>query len=428
MQALYKSLLTIFLVILTVHLWGQQPFCGTDHYMKELQKNFPQLLNAQQQGEVALKQMLSTTTFRKANMPLLVPVVFHVLYNSASQNIPDAQIYAQLDVLNKDFARLNADTTNTDSIFKPVASATNIRFCLATHTPQGAPTTGILRISYSGSFPSTPTVYSPEWDHLHYLNIYIGDLIPGMYGYSIVPPAPGAGSDHVVLDYETVGSTSSPGTMNGYKYGRIGTHEVAHWFGIRHTFNDSCSGVSADSCDLLGDYVCDTPPAAYPNFGCPFNLVNSCTELFPFPPPYSADMPDMYQNYTDYSYDVCRNLFTIGQATRMDAIVLLYRNQLQFASTACTPSDVNEYNELKEVSICPNPSSGNFKITLPAFLSGIKLSIFSMDGKLAYTTFVAGADAEQHTINLNSFTAGSYLLHIETNHHSVYKKIIVLQS
>ena len=38
-----------------------------------------------------------------------IPVVVHVVWNTAAQNISDAQIQSQIDVLNDDFRRLNAD-------------------------------------------------------------------------------------------------------------------------------------------------------------------------------------------------------------------------------------------------------------------------------------------------------------------------------
>jgi hypothetical protein len=36
---------------------------------------------------------------------ITIPMVFHVLYNTSAQNISDARILEQLNVLNNDFAR-----------------------------------------------------------------------------------------------------------------------------------------------------------------------------------------------------------------------------------------------------------------------------------------------------------------------------------
>src|ERR1041385_8461024 len=45
-----------------------------------------------------------------------VPVVFHVVYNTAEQNISDAQLQSQVDALNEDFTNTNADGANVPSV------------------------------------------------------------------------------------------------------------------------------------------------------------------------------------------------------------------------------------------------------------------------------------------------------------------------
>src|SRR6478735_757319 len=64
-----------------------------------------------------------------------IPVVVHVLYNTTSQNISDAQVKSQIDVLNEDFRKLNADRTNVPSAFAGLASDVEINFCLASKNP-----------------------------------------------------------------------------------------------------------------------------------------------------------------------------------------------------------------------------------------------------------------------------------------------------
>ena len=48
---------------------------------------------------------------------ITIPVVVHVLYNNAEQNISDQQIKSQIDALNNDYRRRNADAINTPSTF-----------------------------------------------------------------------------------------------------------------------------------------------------------------------------------------------------------------------------------------------------------------------------------------------------------------------
>src|SRR5664279_1420490 len=78
------------------------------------------------------------------NEVIVIPVVIHVLYNSGTQNISDQQVLSQLTVLNNDYRRLNADTTNTPLPFKNVAADARIVFCLAKVDPNGRYTSGII--------------------------------------------------------------------------------------------------------------------------------------------------------------------------------------------------------------------------------------------------------------------------------------------
>ena len=79
---------------------------------------------------------------QRSQMMVTIPVVFHILYNTAAENISEAQVLSQLQILNDDFRRLNA---NQDNVW-PQAADTQIEFCLATQDPQGNPTDGILRV------------------------------------------------------------------------------------------------------------------------------------------------------------------------------------------------------------------------------------------------------------------------------------------
>lgn len=74
-------------------------------------------------------------------------MVVHVVYNTAVQNVSHAQIQTQIDVLNKDFAKMNADTTKIPAVWKSLAANTNIQFCLAQRDPNCAATNGITRTS-----------------------------------------------------------------------------------------------------------------------------------------------------------------------------------------------------------------------------------------------------------------------------------------
>ena len=81
----------------------------------------------------------------RTNNVITIPVVVHIVYRTAAQNISNAQVQSQIQVLNEDFRRLNADAVNTPSLFQSVAADAEIQFCLATRDPLGNPTNGITR-------------------------------------------------------------------------------------------------------------------------------------------------------------------------------------------------------------------------------------------------------------------------------------------
>ena len=74
-----------------------------------------------------------------------IPVVFHIVYNQDSQNLPDSVIASQIDVLNEDYRRLNENAIDTRDEFLEFAGDPNIEFFLANVDPNGNPTNGIIR-------------------------------------------------------------------------------------------------------------------------------------------------------------------------------------------------------------------------------------------------------------------------------------------
>ncbi len=115
---------------------------------------------------------------------IIIPVVIHVLYNTADQNISDQQILSQLKSLNDDYRRLNSDAVNTPMPFSVVAADTRLSFCLAKVDPQGKATTGIIRkYTKQTSFLADDQMkFSSKggddaWDATKYLNLWVCNLV-----------------------------------------------------------------------------------------------------------------------------------------------------------------------------------------------------------------------------------------------------------
>ena len=236
-----------------------------------------------------------------------IPVVIHVVYNTAAQNISNAQIQSQIDVLNEDYRRLNSDKANTPSAFTGTAADVEITFCIASSDPNGSATTGIIRKSTTvTSFSDDDGVkYSSSggdnaWPSSKYLNIWVCNLGGGLLGYAQFPGGPAA-TDGVVIVYSSFGrgfATTSP-----YDKGRSATHEVGHWLNLRHIWGDASCG---------NDLVSDTPTQQTSNFGCPSFPHSTCSN--------SSTSGDEFMNYMDYTDDGCMNMFSNGQKSRMKAL------------------------------------------------------------------------------------------------------------
>ncbi len=292
--------LLLFICLIGVGSITAQRDCGTmQHYQEQLLQN-PDLLNNQQSIEKHTNKWIQNYGGdNKDGAIVTIPVVVHVVYNNNTENISDAQINSQMQILNDDFRRLNSDADGTWS----QAADTEIEFCLATQDPNGNATSGITRTSTSvSSFSTNDSVKfdssggKDAWPAADYLNIWVCDISGGILGYAQFPGGP-ASTDGVVNDYAyfgDIGTATAP-----FDLGRTCTHEVGHYLNLRHIWGDG--GCNVD------DFVSDTPTSDASNGGCNTGHV-SCGSV------------DMVQNYMDYSDDACMNLFTAGQRDRMQAL------------------------------------------------------------------------------------------------------------
>ena len=95
--------------------------CASQDVLAEQLKADPILALRMNQIEAFTQKSMLTN--RLVNGKVVIPVVVNVLYRTAAENISDAQIQSQIDVLNEDFSRTNADTINTPAIWQPIGGA-----------------------------------------------------------------------------------------------------------------------------------------------------------------------------------------------------------------------------------------------------------------------------------------------------------------
>ncbi|KAJ3299586.1 hypothetical protein HK104_008299 [Borealophlyctis nickersoniae] len=205
-----------------------------------------------------------------------IPTYFHVISKGsgkANGDVPAADINAQIDVLNNDYASfgfqfnlVSIDRTNNPTWFNTAGPDTSAQDDMKRALRKGG--RNALNL-YSVGFTSGSG--------------------SGLLGYATFPSsyASNPTDDGVVFLYSSLPNGSAP----NYNLGKTATHEVGHWMGLYHTFQGGCSG--------SGDYVSDTPAEASPAQGCPRGR-DTCS---------SAGV-DPIENYMDYSYDACMTVST----------------------------------------------------------------------------------------------------------------------
>ena len=238
------------------------------------------------------------TSAQRAAGTVTIKVYFHIIRKGttvADGNIPIAWIDDQLAVLNKAFAGTAPGGAGAPTPFKfvkfGVTRTTNVAWYTAgPDTSEELAMKSALRRGTSED-----------------LNFYVNSPGGGLLGWATFP-----------WDYDTevnapkldgvvcLNQTLPGGSASPYNLGDTGVHEVGHWFGLFHTFQNGCG--------IAGDRISDTPSEASPAFGCPVGR-NTC----------GAAGNDPITNFMDYTDDACMFQFTPRQANRADLLSLLIR-------------------------------------------------------------------------------------------------------
>ena len=285
--------------------------CGTMEVYNKQVETFPEYRRAQAEIENEVATLLESKRFFRLSTPVVIDVVVHVLYHTEEENISDAQILSQIEVLNRDFRSRNEDVSRVPEVWQPLVADTNIEFRLAEQDSAGLETTGITRTNTTvqafgtdNAMKATASGGIDPWPTNRFLNIWVCNLGESLLGYAQFPGGP-AETDGVVVDYRAFGTT---GTARApFNYGRTTTHEIGHYLNLSHIFGDGRGNSCSDT-----DYVNDTPNQLGPNYQKPTFPSISCN---------NGPNGDMFMNYMDYVDDDSMFMFTEGQAARMNATI-----------------------------------------------------------------------------------------------------------
>lgn len=271
--------------------------CATQEVLDTQLKADPmQAIRMNQIEAFTNEQLLKGFSGRLVNGKIEIPVVVNVLYKTTAQNISNAQIQSQIDVLNKDFNALNSDYNSVPALFSGVKANVGITFVLdqvirkSTTKSSWGTNDAMKKTAQGGIAPTSPTTK---------LNLWSCAIGGGILGYAQFPGG-ASSTDGVVIDSRYFGLSGASNAP--FNLGRTGTHEVGHWMNLRHIWGDATCG---------SDLVSDTPTHNDANYGVP---------AYPHYSTCSGNPVEMTMNYMDYTDDNGMYMFTQGQKNRMAAI------------------------------------------------------------------------------------------------------------
>ena len=323
-----RILLSYLLTIGTIVLAQKEFKCGqnfANDYLfsidKTAKKRFDELIKS------ANESSQNSNLFKTTSNSYTIPVVFHILHLGGQENISDAQVNNAVAILNRDFRKQNADTTNIITQFKSLAADCNIEFRLATLDENGVCTNGITHhYTTATDWTNNFSNYIYTWDHTKYLNVYVVRTMQnGAAGYTYLPGVAPAPQDAIVILHDYVGSIGTSNTFTS----RALTHEVGHWFNLQHVWGSTNQpGVACGD-----DGVSDTP-ITKGHYNCSLGSA-VCT----------SGVVENVQNYMEYAY--CSNMYTQGQKTRMQNCISIGtagRNNLSTTMNLIATGVINPNN------------------------------------------------------------------------------------
>lgn len=343
---------------------------------------------------------------------ITIPVVVHVIWKGAPEQISMAQVQSQIDVLNRDYRKQNPDTSQIPQIFHLVAADCQIQFCLAQQDPMGNPFNGVEyhqttidSFSVGNQMKVIPTGI-PAWNPQKYLNLWVCRLASSTLGFSTIPPPILPFDDGCVIDFRafgTIGTATPP-----YHLGRTATHEIGHWLGLQHIDGNASGCGTDDGCD-------DTPLQDHQNFGCPS-----------FPHVSCAPISDMFMNYMDYTDDVCMHMFSVCQGGKMFVTLYQLRDSILSSNACQLPVNVN-MNELDVLfSISPNPSNGNFNFYCGSEVNkNLHAEVFNTIGQKVFEQNFMLNGRGNLPMNISNQPQGIYFLKLTDGKNLLTRKLII---
>lgn len=436
-RLLHLGLLLFSLFILNT-VFGQDRKCAANEVMERQVANNPSLaarmiaIEKQTQEFVAAKRQNNINGKKPDNpgggtkpppppppppsdfTPVTIPVVVHIVWNTPEQNISDTRVAQQIQILNDDFAASNNDISSyiPSQYSTAVSNGAGISFCLVqTKRKQ----TSVTSFSTNDNMKFESRGGSDAVDPTRYLNIWVCNMSGGILGYAYYPGV-STSIDGVVVLYSAFGITSG-----NYDLGRTATHEVGHYFNLRHIWGDRRCG---------NDLVDDTPLHDGANYGCPGEGATSNCK---------GPVVEMWMNYMDYTYDRCMYMFSKEQAYRMQATLaaggpragMVQADPCSTSSSSFKSSgQIESENSMRNAGtfkIYPTITTGNVFMQLNAEKSGVaEMAVYNQAGMLVTRKRIAVAEGiNTQEIHLGNFSNGLYIIKLLEGKNKHIQKLVV---
>lgn len=408
-----RANLMYMLIVLPMFTSGQAIRCDIDRrlILDESDSRYHHFISLVKEWKAGAAYHNRTITY--------LPVVIHVVADQPYMPVSEAQVLHQLDVLNADFAGMGENVPRINDEFVPLVADAQIRFCLAKTDPLGQPTSGItftrteindiaLQTGQGGRIAIHYDQLGGKtgWDPSRYINIWVGEYgdilgsasFPGMASF---PEEIG-----LVIDIRHFGSIGDAGGTGFYNGGHTLTHEMGHFFGLKHIWGQGFDTTCDDSDDIE-----DTPNASGPHYDCPSDVQMSC------------GTSNMYQNFMDFTDDRCLAAFTHDQVSMMQAAQQLFYPALPVEG-GCQAYAAGYSQWYDDLVWSFDQYSATYVIyNVDGWMQQKNIFVYSADGKLVQQ----GQWNEEwsYLLDLNNAGAGVYFVRMESGGEDFVRKIIV---
>ena len=354
--------------------------CITNEMVEKFLASHPELA-----GEIKALEESAEVEYQGDRATKIFPMVFHIMHTySSSDYISNDQVSSAVKVLNDDFQNLSGDTSLVVAAFKNIIGNPNWEFRLARKDPNGNCTNGITRWFYPLTEEASESVkeFAPTWPRNKYINVWVVKGIEGGAGGYTYNPSTAQFTpnyDGIVVVNTQFGTTGT--SYNSLFSKRTLSHEVGHFFNLRHTWGNTNTPGLSSNCNS-DDNVNDTPNTiGVANQSCN-TLQVTCNSL------------DNVQNIMDYSS--CPLMFTVGQATRMINAAnsgTAQRNNLSTANNLIATGTQNGYTD----TICVPLS--DFIATPQTICAGGTVSLMDMSWRGTPTSWTYTLTSGNNTLS-----------------------------